>query len=233
MLENAQPTYDEIFLSLQKIILERDFGEIISFEKLIRDRYPLVCTNGDAYSEEIELIELSAIYIFCNMLKEDEEAIFPYLREYVVTILNNSFFDMQEENIQTKLKNEYSLENTSLEQRYLYILSTFGFHAFNFDIGLLEHPEVDDTVIKKMFQKFFLVEYDKFSSETIKGLCLLQKYIYNTNISFDPITKLLFDIILKRIATILVNYTVIKEQRELKQNSSNKLMAQVDKMNLI
>jgi hypothetical protein len=185
--------YNDIFTSLQKIIIERDFGEIINFESMLKEEKIHNIIENKQLNEEIEIIGLCAIYIFCIMLKKDEEDIFPFLKEYVLGILVNTYSDMEEEYVKRQLDDFYTLNNNTIEQRFLFILAAFGYNSFNSSLGISETDEFDNKVIDKLLLKIFLTNYTQFNTEIIRGLFLLYRYGTDFKNSLDASSLFLFE----------------------------------------
>lgn len=231
MLENNCLNYSDIFTILKKVILDREFGEIITFENILKENPAFSSANTSlVYSEELEIIELCSIYIFCVMLNREEENIFPFLREYVASSLNKALLNSDEIVIKEQLEDFYSLEKNSIEQRYLFYMATKGFQAFNSDLTLdtIDFSEFDHKNIRKLLQKIFLTYYTQFNTYTVQGLFLLYKYGNNQDIKFDAHTQLLFDIMLKRIGDTLVCFDKTKEK-----NEEINFSQEFDKINLV
>lgn len=206
MLENNSLNYKEVFDTLKKIILERDFNEIINFETMLREHPVFIRGDEDFFSNELELIELCALYIFCIMLKEEEEDIFPFLREYVLKILLKTFKIVTKEYVKQQFDSFYSLENNTIEERYIYYIANRGFNSFNPDIGVEELEEFKSDSIKKLIHKIFMTNYSQFTSIMLQGLFLLHRYGKDTNIISDPSMQLLFDAILRRLVDALLSW---------------------------
>ena len=221
--------YDDIFQSLRKIIIERDFGEIINFESMLKEEKMHNLIENKQFNEEVEIIGLCAIYIFCIMLKKDEEDIFPFLKDYVLGILINTFSDMEEEYVKNQLDTFYDLNNNTIEQRFLFILAAFGYNSFNSSLGIKETDEFDNKVIDKLLLKIFLTNYTQFNTEVIRGLFLLYRYGLNFKNNLDASTLLLFESMLKRIILLLVNFNESKKNLPV----DNEIIDQVEKINLV
>jgi hypothetical protein len=162
------------------------------------------------------------------MLKKDEEDIFPFLKEYILQILIDSFPEMESYKVNTHLNNFYNLENNSIEQRYLYILAAFGFNTFHSGFGLSESEEIDIQVIHKLLLKIFLTNYTQFNTETITGLFLLYRYGEGFKKDLEPASLLLFEVMLKRIVKLLLYFNGNEDNEE-----ENNVLNEIDKINLV
>lgn len=236
MLEKKSLSYKDIFEILHKIIIERDFGEIIAFESVLRGNDIFLGENELYNTNELELIQLCASYIFCVMLKEDEEDIFPFLREYVTKSFVTTYAFMDEEGALNHLEQFYSKQDKdfSIEQRYFFYLAGRGFRAFDSTIGLDNMDEFTHENINKLLKKAFLTNYTRFTSVMIQGLFLLYKYHDNINFKLDPSGKLFFDILLRRIADSLLSQGCEQVDNEDRNSSQmDEIFSKIDKMNLI
>lgn len=231
--------YDNIFEILKNIILKRDFKEIINFETILKENKVLTEGESNYFTKEIEIIGLCAMYIFCVMLKQDEENIFPYLREYVLKLITSAALPITEESAQNQLNNFYNLKNNTIEQRYLYLMALKGFNVFNSGIDLESNifKEYDEAIVKKLLQKIFLTNYTQFNTTIIQGLFLLYRYEVKINKSnWDPSTQLCFEVVLKRTGDILscwYDNRSLHEGNDEEEQSLNKFDIESNAMNLI
>ena len=233
MLENACLDYREVINLLKTIILNREFGAIIEFEKILQKDPIFLEFNSyeHTYTEELEIIELCSIYIFYVMLNKEEENIFPYLREYVAKTLLKSYNVIESKNAMNLLENTYNLEEETIEQRYLFYICGRGFNTFDSNLGLEEMNEFSTDGVKKLMQKIFTLHYSQFTTLMIQGFCLLYRNKNKVSFMEDESVQLFFDIILRRIAKDLLFH--LERNDEEDKLAQDIFFDQIDKINFV